>query len=224
MFGNFYLLIIATGFLFSLFVKRKNQGIESTAQQTIIAILFLALLMEGLGVYLAAKGINNSLLYNVGWVYGESLLLIFYLSLLEVNQVFKRKIAWISVGLVVWGLVNTLFFQSITTEFQYFTFLPFTVFIIFLVVRFLFHLMQMKAYADRDLIRLPHFWISWAILLFYVEAILLFGIYQFHPVFVLDHVQLLFTINQFVAGLMYLVFGLAFILPWFNTKKLALID
>ncbi len=51
------------------------------------------------------------------------------------------------------------------------------------------------------------------IFLFYIEALLLFGTYQFHPVFVVNHVKLLFTINQFAAGLMYLVFGLAFMLP-----------
>lgn len=224
MFGSFYLFVIAVGFLFSLFPLRKRKGLESTAQNTIIGILFLALLMELVGAYTAARGINNSLLYNIGWVYAESLLLIFYLSLLEVNQKFKRKIVWICLGIVCWGLVNTLLFQPIDTVFQYFTFLPFAFLIVFLVLRFLIHLIQMKTYADRDLIQLPHFWISWAILLFYFEAILLFGTYQFHPVFVLDHVHLLFTINQLVAGLMYLVFGLAFMLPWLYRRSLAFIE
>lgn len=224
MFGSFYLFVIAVGFLFSLFPLRKNKGLESTAQNVIIAILFLALVMEFAGAYTAVRGINNSLLYNLGWVYAESLLLIFYLCLLEANQVFRSKIGWISLGLVCWGLINSLFFQSIGTVFQYFTFLPFALLIVFLVFRFLIHLIQMKTYADRDLIQLPHFWISWAILLFYIEAILLFGTYQFHPEFVLAHVQLLFTINQLVAGLMYLVFGLAFLLPWFTKKKFALIE
>ncbi|MGY6741796.1 MAG: hypothetical protein ACXIUQ_03595 [Cecembia sp.] len=224
MFGSFYLFVIAVGFLFSLFPLRKRKGLESTAQNTIIGVLFLALLMELAGAYSAAKGINNSLLYNLGWVYAESLMLIFYLCLLEVNQKFKRKIVWISLGIVCWGLVNTLLFQPIDTVFQYFTFLPFAFLIVFLVLRFLIQLIQMKTYADRDLIRLPHFWISWAILLFYMEAILLFGTYQFHPVFVLEHVHLLFTINQFVAGLMYLVFGMAFMLPWLYRKSFAYIE
>jgi uncharacterized protein with PQ loop repeat len=224
MFVSIYLLIIATGFLFSLFPFNKSKGIETTAQNSIVAVLFLALVMELAGAYTASKGINNSLLYNLGWVYVESLLLIFYLCLLEANQAFRRKIGWISLGIVCWGLINSLFFQPIGTVFQYFTFLPFALLIVFLVLRFLIQLIQMKTYADMDLIQLPHFWISWAILLFYFEAILLFGTYQFHPVFVLDHVHLLFTINQLVAGLMYLVFGLAFMLPWLYRKSVAFIE
>ncbi|PSL00516.1 hypothetical protein [Cecembia rubra] len=224
MFGGFYLLVIAIGFLFSLFPLRRIQGVESTAQNCIISILFLALLLEGLGDYTASRGINNSLLYNFGWVYLESLLLIYYLIQLEIDWGFKRKIIWASLGVLIWGMVNSLFFQPIDTVFQYFTFLPFALLIIFLVLRFLIQLIQMKTYADRDLIQLPHFWISWAILLFYMEAILLFGTYQFHPVFVLDNLHLLFTINQVVAGLMYLVFGLAFMLPWLNRKRVTFIE
>lgn len=224
MLGSIYLFVIAIGFLFSLFPFRKSKGIETAAQNIIIAILFLALVMELAGAYTASKGVNNSLLYNLGWVYAESLLLIYYLSLLEVNQAFRRRIGWISLGIVCWGLFNSLFFQPIETVFQYFTFLPFALLIVFLVFRFLIQLIQMKTYADRDLIQLPHFWISWAILLFYIEAILLFGTYQFHPVFVLDHVNLLFTINQLVAALMYLVFGLAFMLPWLYRRKFTFIE
>ncbi|MFD2200430.1 hypothetical protein [Shivajiella indica] len=223
MFGSIYLLIIAIGLLFSLFPFPKSKGIETTAQNCIIVILFLALVMELAGAYTASKGINNSLLYNFGWVYAESLSLIFYLCLLEVNRAFRRRIGWISLGIVCWGLVNSLFFQPIDSVFQYFTFLPFALLIVFLVFRFMIQLIQMKTYADSDLIQLPHFWISWAILLFYIEAILLFGTYQFHPVFVLDHLHLLFTINQLVAGLMYLVFGLAFMLPWLYRKSVAFI-
>jgi len=224
MFDIIYLFIIAIGFILSLISFRKKLGKETVAQNIIIAILFLALVMELAGAYTASKGVNNSLLYNLGWVYAESLLLIFYLSLLEVDQAFRRKISWISLGIVCWGVFNSLFFQPIEAVFQYFTFLAFALLIVFLVFRFLIKLIQIKIYADRDLIQLPHFWISWAILLFYLEAIFLFGTYQFHPVFVLDHMSLLFTINQLVAGLMYLVFGFAFMLPWLYRKNVAFFE
>jgi hypothetical protein len=219
MFGNFYHLAIAIGFLVSLILLRKKTGKELVAQKVITITLFLVLIMELAGYYTASKSINNSLLYNTGWIYIESLFLIYYFNLLEIDKKFKRSIFYISLGLLAWGLINSLSFQSPTQVFQFFSFLPFSLFIIFLAIRFLKNLIDMKIYADYNLVLLPHFWICWMILLFYIEAILLFGIYQFRPVLILDNVHLLFTINKLVAGLMYLVFGLAFMLPWLYKKK-----
>ncbi|MFC0262508.1 hypothetical protein [Fontibacter flavus] len=222
MFGNFYHLAIAIGFLVSLILLKDKKGKELIAHKVIAFTLFLVLIMELAGSYTASKSINNSLLYNIGWVYIESFLLIYYFNLLEFNEKFKRSIFYISLGLLALGLINSLFFQSLTQVFQFYSFLPFALLIIVLAVRFLTNLMNLRVYADYNLVLLPHFWICWAILLFYIEAILLFGAYQFRPVLVLDNVHLLFTINKLVAGLMYLVFGLAFMLPWIYKKKLVI--
>lgn len=219
MFVNIYHLAIAIGFLVSLILLKEKKGNELIAHKVISITLFLVLIMELAGSYTAYKSINNSLLYNIGWVYVESLLLVYYFNLLEFNKKVKKVILYTFLVLLGCGLMNSLFFQSPTQVFQFYSFLPFALLIIFLAIRFLTNLMNMKVYAEYNLALLPHFWICWVILLFYTEAILLFGTYQLHPVFVLEHVNLLFTINQIVAGLMYLVFGLAFILPWFYKRK-----
>jgi hypothetical protein len=214
MIGSFYHLIIGIALSVSLFSLWKNTGNERTHQKVIVLILLLGLALELAGYYTASKGINNSLLYNLGFVYLESSLLIFYMGLLEINQNFRKKIFFITIGLFLWGIFNSIFFQSLVLEFQFFSLLPFGLFILFLVIRFLTRIMQMKIYPDHQLVLLPHFWICSAILFFYVEVIILFGTYQFNPQFVVEHVKLLFGFNKFLAGIMYFVFGISFLFPY----------
>jgi hypothetical protein len=175
--------------------------------------------METAGAYTASRSINNSLLYKIGWVYVESLLLIFYFYSLEQSNSVKNGIRWISVLLFLWGILNSIFIQDITNTFQYFSFLPFALFIISLTMYFLYKILNLKIYADKNLIQIPHFWIICAILFFYIEAVVLFGTYQFYPSIVIEHVSLFFSFNRFLAGLMYLTFGLSFFIPLFINRR-----
>lgn len=223
MIDNFYLLAIGTGLIVSLISLNKNSGKERLIQKVIIGVLFWVLIIESIGSYTAAQQINNSIVYNLGFVFIESFLLIYYFSLLEVNKRFKKKI-WIYSGiLLIWGVLNSLIYQPIDTVFQFFTFLPFSLLIIFLALRFLVQLMKMKTYANYNLVQLPHFWISWMVILFYVEALFLFGSYQFYPDFVVENLTFMFTFNQLIAGLMYVTFGFSFVFPLISPRKLPLI-
>jgi len=213
MIGSFYHLIIGIALSVSLFSLWKNSCKERSHQKVIVLILLLGLVLELAGYYTASKGTNNSLLYNLGFVYLESSLLIFYLGLLEINQRFRKKIFFITIGLFLWGGGNSIFFQSLILEFQFFSLLPFGLFILFLVIRFLTQIMLMKVYPDQQLVLLPHFWICSVILFFYVEVIFLFGTYHFNPQFVVEHVKLFFGFNKLLAGIMYLIFGISFLFP-----------
>ncbi len=222
MFGSFYQLSISLGIVISLISLRKNSGRERFIQKVIVFILLWVLVLESIGNYTASRGINNSALYNFGFIFLESFMLIYYFSLIETSLQFKKKV-WIFCGLfILWGFINSYLFQPITLEFQFFSFLPFALLILFLAIRFLIRVMQMKVYAQKNLIRLPHFWISWVVIIFYLEALCLFGSYQFYPSFVLDNVTFLFSVNQIIAGLMYVTFGLAFLFPSFTSNKLPL--
>jgi hypothetical protein len=213
MIGSFYHLIIGIALSVSLFSLWKNSGNERTHQKVIALILLLGLALELVGYYTASKGINNSLIYNLGFVYLDSSLLIFYLGLLEINKRFRKKIFIITIGLFFWGIFNSVFFQSLVLEFQFFSLLPYGLFILFLVIRFLTQIMRLKVYPDHQLVLLPHFWICSAILFFYVEVLFLFGTYQFNPQFVVEHVKLLFGFNKLLAGIMYFIFGISFLFP-----------
>ncbi|GAB2625549.1 hypothetical protein [Belliella aquatica] len=216
---NFYLVCIGV----SLFASVLFWGIKNKPQiknhGVILAILFLVFLMEITGDYTASRSINNSLLYNIGWVYLESVLLIFYFYTLEIDALVKKKIRLITISMMTWGLGNTLFFQDITSTFQFFSFLPFAIAIIILSVHFLSKILNLKIFAERNILSVPHFWIVCALLFFYCEAVLLFGTYQFYPKPIIENVALLFNFNRLLAGIMYLTFGLSFFIPFFISKR-----
>jgi hypothetical protein len=211
--GTVYLFVIGLSVIFSLLYIRWKKDSQVGGHGIILAILILVLIFESIGKFTAGKQINNSVLYNVCWVYLESFLLIFYFYQFEKRKTTKKIILRFSIILLLWGIVNSVFFQSISSGFQYYSFLPNSLFILVLCLRFLSQILNIKIFKDWNLIALPHFWISTAILFFYTEAIIVFGMYQFSPQFVTDNVSLIFGFNRLMAGMMYLIFGFAFFLP-----------
>lgn len=195
---------------------------QDKTQKVMLAILVLVFAMEFIGTYTSSKGINNSLIYNIGWVYAESMLLLFYFFKIERNSNFKKTVQNLTFGILAWGLINTVFFQSISSVFQFFSFLPFSILIIFLSFRFLVKVWNFEIFANTMLIGLPHFWIVVGTLFFYLEATVFFGMFQFFPEQVSDLVAVLGPLNRFMAGLMYLFFGLSYFLPYFLRKKINL--
>ena len=211
--GDVYLFVIGLSVVLSLlnFGLKKNNRLQGHG--VILGILILVLVFESIGSYTASMKINNSLLYNICWVYIESLLLVLYFYKFEKSISAKKNILLVSFLLLFWGIVNSIFFQPISTVFQFYSFLPNSLFVLVLCVRFLSDTLNLRIFKDWNLIALPHFWISTAILFFYVEAVLVFGLYQFSPQFVIDNVSVIFGFNRMMAGMMYLIFGLSFFLP-----------
>lgn len=214
-----YLSVIGLSVVFSLYYIKLKKNDRVQGHGIILGILLLVLIFESIGKYTASMKINNSLLYNTCWVYLESFLLIFYFYRFETSKTAKNKILLFSSFLLVWGIVNSLFFQPIASVFQFYSFLPNSILILILCIRFLSNMLNLRVFKDWNLIALPHFWISTAILFFYVEAVLVFGLFQFSPQFVTDNVSIVFGFNRLMAGMMYLIFGLSFFLPTFFSKN-----
>ncbi|SIS51903.1 hypothetical protein [Belliella pelovolcani] len=217
--ADFYLISIGLGLFASLIYWGIKNKPQIKSHGIILLILLLVFGMESAGSYTAARRINNTLLYNIGWVYLESLLLILYFYSLEQSHQLKTGIRWMTVLIFLWGILNSFLYQDMTNTFQYFSFLPFALFIIGLTGLFLYRILNLKLYPDKNLVQIPHFWITCSILFFYVEAIVLFGTYQFYPSVVVAHVDIFFSFNRFLAGLMYLTFGLSFFIPLFINKR-----
>jgi hypothetical protein len=210
--GTIYLLVIGLSVLLSLInfgLKKKG----TKGQGIILGLLILVLVFESIGSYTADLNINNSLLYNICWVYIESLLLVVYFYKFEISKTAKKNIILTSFLLLLWGIANSVFFQSISKVFQFYSFFPISLFILTLCVRFLYNMLNLRIFKDWNLITLPHFWICTGILFFYVEAIFVFGLYQFYPQFVIENVSVIFGFNTLMAGTMYLIFGFSFLIP-----------
>lgn len=210
---GFYLFTIAISLIAGFGYLTLKYKLEKKSQRIIFAILLVAMILEIIGYFTAKNKINNSLFYNIGWTYIESLLFIGYFYLLEKEQKERNKILIISTILLLWSLTNSIFIQPIQEVFQFYSFLPFGLFIIYLSGRFLKNILNLRYYANWNLLVLPHFWISCLIIFFFIEALTLFGAYQFYPVIVIENVQILFGLNRLLAGIMYLSFGLVFFLP-----------
>lgn len=211
--GSVYLFVIGLSMVLSLYNFRLKKNNRIQGHGIIFGILVLVLAFESIGSYTASLKINNSLLYNICWVYIESLLLVLYFYKFEKSTSAKKNILLVSFLLLLWGMVNSVFFQPISTVFQFYSFLPNSLFILVLCVRFLSNMLNLRIFKDWNLIALPHFWISTGILFFYVEAVFVFGLYQVSPQFVVDNVTVIFGFNRMMAGMMYLIFGFAFFLP-----------
>jgi hypothetical protein len=213
--GSVYLFVIGLSVVLSLYNFGINKNNRVKGQRTILGILILVLVFESIGSYTADLKINNSLLYNICWVYVESLLFIAYFYQFENSKTAKKYIILISSLLLIWGIANSLIFQPISKVFQFYSFFPNSLFILALCVRFLHKMLNLRIFKDWNLITLPHFWVCTGILFFYVEAILVFGLYQFFPQFVVENVSVIFGFNRLMAGTMYLIFGFSFVIPNF---------
>jgi hypothetical protein len=218
MLGSIYHSVIALSLFISFISVFATKKEGRSIHVLILVILGWVLAFESYGLITSRQGINNSLLYNLSWVNVESLLLISYFYILEKSQRFKKRIIQTSLIIIAWGVVNSVFIQPIAFSLQYFSLFPFAAFIIFLAIRLLKNLLNLQLFPDQNLMSIPHFWISSTVLFFYLEALLLFGTYQFNPEIVVENVIVLFTFNKFMAGLMYIFFGIAFIFPHLSKK------
>lgn len=221
MFGSIYLTVIAVGLLVSLIYWGYHRNIGHPAHRIILGILALVLVLETIGLLTARQRINNAMVYNIGFVYLESFLLIAYFFSLEKSILFRKIIVLVTLLIVTWGMVNSVQIQPMQSVFQYFTFLPFGLLILFLAGRLLSQILNLRIFQDWDLLLLPHFWIATIVIFFYLEALLLFGANQFDPQFVSNNLRILFGFNKFLAGFMYFVFGFAFFIPLIYGKFLS---
>ncbi len=218
MLESIYHMVIALSLLVSFLSLFRTNKENLSSHRLIFVTLGWVLVFEYFGLITARLGINNSLLYNISWIYIESFLLIGYFYLLEKSTKFRKRIIQISVIIFVWSLFNSFFFQPFALSIQYFSLLPFGVFIIILSTRLLKNILNLKLYPEHNLLAIPHFWVSSTVLFFYIETLVLFGTYQLNPGFVVENVTVLFSFNRFMAGLMYLFFGIAFIFPHLSKK------
>lgn len=220
---GFYHFIIGISLLLILVLRSRFKPSYRKQLNIITVTLAVVLVMELIGFYTARQRINNTLLYNLGWIYLESYLLIAYFYSLENSLLWRKRIIQLSGLLLIWGIINSLFFEPLYGALQFFSLLPYGLFLILLSIRLLNQLLNLEIYSKQSLASIPHFWISSTILFFYLEAIILFGTYQFYPTLIVENVRIVFTINKMMAGLMYFMFGLAFVLPHlpnlFNNKN-----
>lgn len=218
---NGYIFFIFLSFVFSLLyflVEQKNSSYKET-HILLTALLALALFIEVIGELTARKSYNNSLVYNVLFVYGETCMFLYFYYLISDSQKIKKRIKVFAGLFLLFGIVCSVFFQPIHLEFHNYSFALGSMTLIVLAINFYFDVFNFNQYEEKNLLSVPYFWIVTVILFFYSATF-----FYFTPVRLLYDMEKaliapLAIIIRFLAGLMYIVIGLAFYAPLLFREK-----
>src|SRR5690554_4759496 len=216
-----YIFFIFLSLIFSslfFFIKGKDKKYER-AHRLMFSVLLIAFVLEIIGGVTARFGYNNSLFYNLLFVYLETCLLLYFFYLVFKEEKIKKRIIVTLIIYVVFGLVNSLFFQPIQEEFHNYSYAFGSLALIFFAITFFLKVFDLRKYGDRNLLSIPYFWIVTVILFFYSATF-----FYFTPLRLLYDIEraMIAPLNfiiQLLAGLMYLVFGLAFCAPRLFREK-----
>jgi hypothetical protein len=210
--------MIFTGMLLSIpcfFLDLK--GFQK-GHRLVFSILVLVSIVELSGYYLANQGIRNHWVYNIGSVYGETILILVYLSVVLNSIKSKVLLRWIALLFGVFGILNSLFFEPID-QFHNFSVTIGSTLIILGCFYFFYVVMTQDTYLDERLWQVPDFWVLSFFLLFNSASILFFTfLYNIIELEVAMWMRLNFVL-RLIGGTMYLVFGLVYYLPVFSKKE-----
>jgi len=207
---DLYLLFIFLAVLASGIYFFRNEKRYLTSNKIIFGLLVFVLFFELAGNYTANRNINNLLLYNICWVYLESIVILGYFYMLHKRASVKRVILVLGSLALFFSLLNGIWLEPFVGTFQYNSFALFSILIILLSVHFLLQIQKFKVYQNHNILAVPHLWIVVGILFFYLEALVTFGLV--FNVAGLEHriVMLLMQFNRIMAAGMYVFLGFSF--------------
>lgn len=184
----------------------------------VFSILVLVSIVEFYGGYLARQGIRNHWVYNIGFVYGETILILTYLSVVlnsPKNKVVLKVTAFLFGAFAV---LNILFFDPID-QFHNYSLTIGSILIILGCFYFFYVVMTQDTYLDAKLWQVPDFWVVSFFLLFYSASMMYFSfLYNIIELEDVMRKQLNFVLKV-IGGTMYLVFGLVYYIPVFAKKE-----
>ncbi|AEL25197.1 hypothetical protein Cycma_1428 [Cyclobacterium marinum DSM 745] len=217
-----YLSCIIVGLLLSLFFfffKRKYQ-LNEKSHDFIFFIISYVLSFELYAFFLVEHGEKNVLVYNIFFVFGETILILIYLGTLIEAKRIKRNVIYFLALFVVWAIINTLFIQAPTQMFQQYTHLLGSLGVVLFSCYLMYSLFMADKAGNASLLSMPHFWNIAAILFFYSGSFIYFG--SLNVTWGLDefYLTILASVNRFFAATLYLIFGFSYYSPLiFSTKS-----
>ena len=214
-----FFILLALIVSFSQFLVKNKKKDYIHTHRLIFVLLFMVLVLEIIGEVTAQYAYNNSLFYNLLFVYLETCMIFYFFYLIHEDKQIKKSIIYALFSYLVLGLLVTLFFQPIHLEFHNFSYAFGSMIIIMLAIKFFLDVFNLKRYEDRNLLSIPYFWIVTVILFFYSATFFYFT--PLRLLYDIDQslIEPLSIIIQFLAGLMYTVFGLSFYAPYIFRER-----
>lgn len=187
----------------------------------IFGIIVMVAALETYGAYSILNSQNNSLSLNVLFVHAETLLLLYFFYLNFSLKKVRQSILISGLVLMVWALINSLFFQPITSIFQTYSLIPSAFLLIICCIYFFYTLIKEEKYQNVTIVSVPTFWIVTAIMFFYACSLMFFASV---PLVNPENYALLYKVYNLIRALsilMYLTMGLAFYAPLvFKSQKI----
>ena len=152
-----FFIFLSLIFSFLYFFSKDRDAEYGKVHQLMFVVLTIVFVLEITGGITANIGYNNSLFYNLLFVYVETCLLLYFFYLIFRDDVIKKRIIVTIWGYIVLGLVNSLFFQPIETEFHNYSYAFGSLALIFFAITFFLRVFDLRKYGDRNLLSVPYF-------------------------------------------------------------------
>ncbi len=214
-------LLLGLGFSCLSFLFPVQTDVRPSAHRVVFLVILATLVLEVIWYITSLRGVNSILLYNLLFVYGRVMLLLFLFYNLPFSCGLEEKVSMAFFLLLVFGILNSVFFQPFQIEIQTHSYLFGNLLVLFFSVFFFKDILRQSKFKNVNLLSLPYFWIA-TFTLFATGESIIFTFFStwFFP----DQTSNLGFIQLFVhffSGLMYLVFGLAFFAPLMFRKAYA---
>lgn len=211
-------LLLGLLFSASYYFSCPHSSTYAKTHGVVFLVIIFTLVFEVVWHISVVQGLESVLLYNSLFVYGKVILILFLFYNLPFSCGLEDKVLLAIFLLLLFGLINSLYFQSLSKEIQTYSYLFGNLLILFFSVFFFKDILRQSKFKHVNLLSLPFFWIATFTLFSTGESIIFTAFSSwFFPMQMtkLNFVQLFV---HFFSGLMYLVFGLAFYAPLFFRK------
>lgn len=197
----------------SYFSVRRSKQEYTLIHQVVFAVLLTTVASEVVWQSATVRVSEGFFLYNTLFVYLRIAMMLILIYFLPFSCAIQNKIL-LSLGVFLFaGIVNSLWIQPISTGIQSYSQMFGNGIIILFSLIFFKDIIRQSRFKDTNLISLPYFWIATFILFSFGESfIFYFFTSLFFPI-QLNNLGFVQMIVQFFAGLMFLVFGVAFYIP-----------
>jgi hypothetical protein len=210
-------LLLGLGFsVFSFFIPDQSE-VRTKTHRAVFLVILATVLLEVSWNVMSNDG-YSILLYNLLFVYGKVMLLLFLFYNIPFSCGLEEKVSLAFLVFLAVGILNSIFFQPLQSEVQTHTHLFGNFLVLFFSIFFFKDILRHSKYKNINLLSLPFFWIA-TFTLFATGESIIFTFFStwFFP----DQTSNLGFVQLFVyffSGLMYLVFGLAFYAPMLFRK------
>lgn len=215
---HWYNLMIFAGMLLSIPCFFFDLRAYRKSHRVIFMILTLISFVEGYGRYLGSNGIPNAWVFNLGFVYSETILVLIYFSII-IDNPKAQKIFLIVAGLFGFFAFANLGFLQPIDQLHSNSLSIASIIIILSSLYFFFRLLTKDLYLDEKLWQVPDFWVISFFLMFYSSSLLYFTFIGDIIALGGDLQTLLTFVLRIISGTLYLVLGLVYYLPLLKQRN-----